>query len=99
MQDVKLIHHDCTIIGDKGFIGAVVQLDLFETANIRLEYPYRRNQKDWKPVFAPFAKGRKKIETDFSQLADQFMTIRNYAITNDRLFARIVSKISAMTVL
>ena len=27
------------------------QLDLFETANIRLEVPYRTNQKKWKPTF------------------------------------------------
>ena len=30
----------CSIYGDKGYIGADVQLDLFETAHIRLECPY-----------------------------------------------------------
>ena len=38
-----------------------------------------RNQKDWSPTFIPFAKARKRIETDFSQLCDQFMIVRNYA--------------------
>lgn len=99
MQDVKYLHHDCTIIGDKGYIGAEVQLDLFETAHIRLECPYRCNQKEWKPTFVPFAKARKRIETYFSQLTDQFMVIRNYAKLTNGLFARIISKISAMTVL
>ncbi|KGF17508.1 hypothetical protein HMPREF1640_06985 [Prevotella sp. S7-1-8] len=53
-------YHDCSIYGDKGYVGADVQLDLFETAHIRLECPYRHNQKNWKPTFIPFAKARKK---------------------------------------
>ena len=55
MKDVKLSYHDCSIYGDKGYIGADVQLDLFETAHIRLECSYRVNQKDWKPTFIPLA--------------------------------------------
>ena len=35
MKDVKLVYHDCNIYGDKGYIGADVQLDLFQTAHIR----------------------------------------------------------------
>jgi len=99
MKDVKLTYHDCSIYGDKGYIGADIQLDLFETAHIRLECPYRVNQKDWKPTFIPFAKARKRIETLFSQLTDQFLVIRNYAKITNGLFARIISKISALTVL
>ena len=99
MKDVKLEYHGCCIYGDKGYIGKDVQLDLFETAHIRLECPYRINQKDWKPTFIPFAKARKRIETLFSQLTQQFMTIRNYAKITDGLFARIIGKISALTVL
>ena len=90
---------DCSIFGDKGYIGAEIQLDLFETANIRLECPYRLNQKNWKPTFIPFAKARKRVETLFSQLTDQFLVIRNYAKENCGLFARIVGKVSAMTAL
>ena len=42
------MYHYCTkvIFGDKGYVSARVQLDLFETANIRLECPYKLNQKD-----------------------------------------------------
>ena len=76
-----------------------IQLDLFETANIRLECPYRLNQKNWKPTFIPFAKARKRVETLFSQLTDQFLVIRNYAKETCGLFARIVGKVSAMTAL
>ena len=99
MKDVKHAYHDCSIYGDKGYIGADVQLDLFETAHIRLECPYRLNQKDWKPTFIPFAKARKRIETIFSQLTDQFLAIRNYAKITNGLFARIIGKISALTIL
>ncbi len=99
LQDVKLEYHDCSIFGDRGYIGQEVQLNLFESVNIKLDCPYRLNQKDWKPQFIPFAKARKRIETIFSQLNDQFMLIRNYAKETDGLFARIIGKISAFTIL
>ena len=99
LKDVKVDYSNCTVIGDRGYISAQVQLDLFETANIRLEVPYRCNQKEWKPTFPVFAKARKRIETLFSQLCDQFMIIRNYAKDTDGLFARIIGKISALTIL
>ena len=81
----------------KGYLSVAIQLDLFETSEIRLEVPYRLNQKDWKPTFKPFAKARKRVETLFSQLDDQFMVCRNYAIQQVGLFARIIRKISART--
>ena len=96
---LKYEYQQCTIIGDKGYISVATQLDLLETSEIRLEVPYRLNQKDWKPTFKPFAKARKRVETLFSQLDDQFMVCRNYAIQQVGLFARIISKVSALTVL
>ena len=70
---------------------------MYKTANIRLECPYRLNQKNWKPTFIPFAKARKRGETLFSQLTDQLLVIKNYAKENCGLFARIVGKVSATT--
>ena len=99
LKDVKYKYHDCSIFGDRGYISASMQLDLFESANIRLEVPYRLNQKDWKPTFIPFAKARKCIETDFSQFVDQFMLNRNYAKQPPGLFARVISKIASFTTL
>ena len=99
LQDIKYEYQQSTIIGDKGYIKASLQLDLFETAHIHLEVPYRLNQKNWKPTFKPFAKARKRVETLFSQLDDQFMVCRNYAKQQLGLFARIISKVSALTVL
>ena len=46
-----------------------------------------------------FEKARKRIETPSSQLTDQFLVIRSYAKITNGLFARIVGKISALTVL
>ena len=99
LQDLKYKYQQSTIIGDKGYLKASLQLDLFETAQIHLEVPYRLNQKNWKPTFKPFAKARKRVETLFSQLDDQFMVCRNYAKQQVGLFARIISKVSALTVL
>jgi hypothetical protein len=99
LQNLKQLYHDCDIFGDRSYIGREIQLDLFETAKIRLECPHRLNLKDWEPQFISFAKTRKRIETVFSQLNDQFMLIRNYAKDTQGLFTRIISKISALTVL
>ena len=53
----------------------------------------------WQPTFLPFAKARKRVETLFSQMVDQFMLCRNYAKQQVGLFARIISKVSALTIL
>jgi len=76
-----------------------VQSNLFETAHIRLEAPYRTYQKEWKPTFALFTKDRKRIETLFSQLCDLFLVMRNYAKDTHGLFTRIIGKISELTIL
>ena len=34
LKDIKSLYRDCSIFGDKGYIGAEVQLDLFEAADI-----------------------------------------------------------------
>lgn len=99
LKDFKLLYHDCSIFGDRAYIGAEIQLDLFETANVKQECPYRLNQKYWKPTFAPFTKASKRVETLFSQLNDQFLAIRNYAKGTCGLFARFINKVSAMTAL
>ena len=85
MKDVKFEFHDCSIFGDCAYISAELKQDLFSSVGIKLEVPYRLNMKDWKPIFKPFAKVKKRIETNFSQLCDQFMIFRNYAKRNSRI--------------
>ena len=88
----------CTVIGDKGYLSAEVQLNLFESARIQLEVPFHLNQKNWKPFYKPFGRIRKRVETDFSQFTDQFNIMRNYAKLHVGFFTRIISKVSAFTV-
>ena len=45
------------------------------------------------------SKARKRIETLFSQLYDQFMIRRNYAKTYESFKSRILSKLTALTVI
>ena len=98
LNDAGQDFFQCTIIGDMGYLSAEVQLNLFESAHIRLEVPYRLNQKNWEPFYKPFGKVRKRVETDFSQFTDQFNIIRNYAKQHVGFFTRIISKVSAFTV-
>jgi hypothetical protein len=99
LNDIKYQMADCTLLGDKGYLSKDIQLDLFETAHIRLEVPHRKNQKDFKPQFKPFRKLRKRVETLFSQLDDQFLLLRNYAKDVAGIFTRILAKIAAITAL
>ena len=99
LKDSKEQMSDCIVIGDKGYLSAQWQLDLFNLCNVQLNTPVRRNQKDQKPQPFIFKKSRKRIETLFSQLCDQFMIRRNYAKTFDGFRTRILSKVTAMTVI
>lgn len=99
LEDVKWDYHDCLILGDKGYLSADVQQNLFDFAHIELEVPYRLNQKNWRQPSWVYKRFRRRIETVFSQLNDQFMMIRNYAKQPCGLFTRTAAKIAAMTVL
>jgi len=59
----------------------------------------RLNQTDYKPYPKIYKRMRKRIETLFAQLCDQFMLKRNYAKTVMGLSVRILSKITAVTLL
>jgi len=89
----------CLLLGDKGYLSAEWQLDLFASANITLETPKRTNQKDYKPWPFIFKSTRRRIEVVFAQLCDQMMLKRNYAKTFQGLRTRIMAKVAAVTVL
>lgn len=97
LKDLKYQMSDCVLLGDRGYLSATIQLDLFETANIKLETPMRSNQKTYKPQPYIFRKSRKRIETLFSQLCDQFMIRRNYAKSFQGFKTRVLTKITALT--
>ena len=97
LKDIKHQISDCTLIGDRVYLSAEIQLNLFETCNIKLNTPMRNNQNNYKKQPYIFRKKRKRIETLFSQLCDQFMIRRNYAKSFDGFKTRILSKITALT--
>lgn len=87
------------ILADKGYLSAEYQLDLFESKQIKLEVPMRKNQHNYNKQAYIFRKYRKRIETLFSQLCDHFMIRRNYAKTFDGFKTRILSKITSLTII
>ena len=99
LQEIQQQMKNCVVLGDMGYLSAQYQLNLFEKANIKLETPKRRNQQDYKPQPYIFRKSRKRIETLYSQLCDQFMIRKNYAKSFEGFKTRILSKIAAMTVI
>ena len=99
LKDVQQLLSNCILTGDKGYIGREHQINLFETAKIQLEVPLRNNQKDGKPVIRVLKKIRKRIETVFSQLCDQFMIQRNYAKSFTGFKSRVLAKVTALTTL
>ena len=99
LKDIKNQFNDCVILGDKGYLSADYQLDLFESKQIKLEVPMRKNQHNYKKQTYIFRKKRKRIETLFSQLCDQFMIRRNYAKSFQGFKTRILSKLTSLTVI
>lgn len=97
LKDIKTQMTDCVLLGDKGYLSSEIQMNLFEIAKIRLETPNKTNQKNSKPYPYIFKKSRKRIETLFSQLCDQFMIRRNYAKSFNGFKNRILAKITALT--
>ena len=83
LKNIKTNFSSCVLLGDKGYLSAEYQLDFFTSNNIRLEVPMRINQHNYKKQPYLLRKTRKRIETLFSQLCDQFMIRRNYAKSFD----------------
>jgi len=99
LKDIRSQIANCVLIGDKGYLSAQAQLNLFESAQIQLDTPKRKNQKDFNPQFYLYRRKRKRIETLFSQLCDQFKIRNNYAKSFNGFKTRILSKITALTVI
>ena len=98
LQDIREDIAKSILLGDKAYLSADIQLDLFQTQGTRLFTPKRMNQKDYQKYPQVFRKLRRRIETLFSQLCDQFMMKRNYAKNFLGLASRIISKIVSLTV-
>lgn len=99
LKDIETQISDCLLLGDKGYLSSSQQLDLFESANLKLETPMRSNQANYKKQPYIFRKSRKRIETLFSQLCDQFKIRNNYAKTFNGFKTRVLAKITSLTVI
>jgi len=97
LKNIKQQMADCVLIADRGYLSETIQLDLFQTVNIKLETPKRANQKNYKSQPYIFRKSRKRIETLFSQLCDQFRIRSNYAKSFEGFKTRILAKITVLT--
>ena len=99
LEEVKARFEHCVLIGDKGYLSRQWQADLFESKAIRLATPQRRNQPNFEPFNPVLRKTRKRIETLYSQLCDQFMIRRNYAKSFAGLATRVLCKVTALTLI
>lgn len=99
LNDVKEKYAGSLILGDKAYLSDPLQTELFEEHGLLLKTPKRINQKDYIKQPAVFRKVRKRIETFFSQLVDQFKIDRNYAKSFIGFATRILSKITGYTLL
>jgi len=99
LHDVKSRFSNCVLVGDKGYLSQQWQMDLWAERRITLRTPARKNQVNRAVFPVLFRKTRKRIETVFSQLCDQFMIRRNYAKSFGGLAARILCKITAFTLI
>jgi len=99
LRDIEPYYADCLILGDKAYLDSEYQLELFEIKGIKVNTPMRSNQKNYHKQPVLFRKARKRIETIFSQLVDQFVIRINYAKTFIGLATRILSKVTAFTLL
>lgn len=90
---------DCELLADRGYLSAGLQTSLFNDLKIKLITPLRSNMKrtitQWN---ASRRYKRKRIETTFSQLLDQFNLRKHYAKTLDGLISRILTKIAAISI-
>jgi hypothetical protein len=85
------------ILGDKGYISQPIQLSLFEDRKITVCTPLRTNQRTIGTWTKAYGKTRRRIETLFSQLIDQFHLRTNFAKTTNGLLTRLTYKICTIS--
>ena len=91
---------DSTLICDKGYLSQD-WCERFKTQNNTLLYsPKRKNQHGTTPRFiALFDRMRRQVERTYAQFKDQFLIERNYAKSFQGYSTRILSKVTALTLI
>lgn len=100
LNDLKARLFNCTLIGDKGYLSQD-WYERFKTQNNTLLYcPKRKNQCSNPPRFiALFDRIRRQVEQTYAQFKDQFLIERNYAKSFQGYKTRILSKVTALTLI
>ena len=99
LKDVKYNLKNCELIGDRAYISTDYQTDLFNQSQIKLSVPMRSNSLNPTEFSRMKCRKRKRIETLVSQLDGQFSMNIYFAKTFDGLVTRIISKITAVTMI
>jgi hypothetical protein len=87
-----------SVLGDKGYVSKPFQLELFETKEVKMIAQPRVNMKTPFNWTKEMGMQRKRIETLFSQLNDQFSITKNLAKKFVGFYTRIALKLaSALT--
>ena len=100
LNDLKGKLFNSTLICDKGYLSQD-WYERFKTQNNTLLYsPKRKNQHGTTPRFiALFDRMRRQVERSYAQLKDQFLIERSYAKSFLGYKTRILSKITALTMI
>jgi hypothetical protein len=96
---IRQKYSNSTVVGDKGYINEELKRLLYDEFKLNLQYPYRSNQKGMPALPKDLAYKRRRIETVFSQLGDQFNLKRNLAKTFLSYTTRLISKICSYTII
>ena len=87
---------ECVLVGGINCLPDTAFEQMKETKNIF----YKTGKRQGYHVIISFSPEEKvTVEQAMYQLTDQFLVIRNYAKITNGLFARIIGKISALTIL
>ena len=92
-DDHHLARNRQVILFDRCFTGRDFELFITEDLGAHL---LRHDRNDEKPMFGKFGAPNRWIESAFDSLKDQFGLEHHCARTLDRLYARVVSKLSAL---
>ena len=99
LTDVKAQVSDGLLVGDTGDVSRQWPHDVFDTSSLERATPMRQDQPGFKQFSPSMRKAHKRIETLFSQRCDRFMIRRNYARSCNGFATRILSKITARTII
>lgn len=99
LADIQNKLFNSLLITDKGYLSEDWQQVYRTQNNVVLYTPKRKNQSCAVRFVALFDRVRRQVERTYSQLKDQFLIERNYAKTFWGYKTRILSKITALTMI